>query len=297
MYWGGLMFGIPVFTYDKRHGQVKLSRPIRVLFPVIKSISALSHIAYNVMALYYYDNIILQITFSAQSFTFVSFSMLLVISQIMQPQKYIDIINESISLVKTVKIKVRSENFFDRTFLLFVLVKTLTNFYVIFNNIPYIIDSNIPWTVRLAVVNMTVLFLTNVIFFNFGFVGLLVTSALQTNLYEYFQSCTKIRDFEEFSRIYGQFKVIFKQFTKLTELQFFFGILFYLVHFGASLIYLVIDEEPSSNKSATLGSQICCIIDLMIFNLAADLVEKTSRKMDFFKVDFLCNDSLEVRSY
>lgn len=294
MYLAGLFFGVSVFIYDKRHGQVEVSKPLQVIFPVIKSISVLSHAVYITATSYYYESTIFKLIFAAQSFVVFSFAILLVMSQTIQSQKYINIINDSIRMFNALKIKVGSESFFGGTFLFMFLLKTVTNSYIICCNFPYIFDPSITWNLRLVMINMIGLFLANVIFFNFGFIGLLMTSAFQNKLYEYFQSCRKITDFEEFARIYGQFKVIFKRFIQLTEVHFFYAILFYLVNIGVGLSYFIVSNQEFQHRSATLGFQICCIIDLIIFNMAADFVEKTSRKMDFFKVDFLCNDSLEV---
>lgn len=296
IYWIGRLSGVVVFTYDKRLGQVELSKILRVIFPALKSMCVLIQVVHVVLTFYYYENLISTMMFAAQSFTFFTFSILIVISQTTHSKKYIDIINDTIKLFKILKIKVRNESFFDGTFFFLFFVKTITNAYVVFGNFGIFINPEVKLTFRLAIINMTILHLTNVIFLNFAFIGLLLASAFQNNLYNYLRRCSKIKDLEEFSIINAQFKQIFKRFNQLTEIHFLSAILFYLVSISAGLTFIIMEADQYKNKLSTFGFQICCIIDLLNFNMAADLVEKTSTKIDFFKVDLLCNDSLEVIS-
>lgn len=294
MYWFGIVFGVAVFIFDRKTGQVKISRTLLVLFPIKESLAVLGHAVYLTSIWFYYENLAFKMIFIIQNITFFSFGILLIVSQIMQSQKYIKLINNSIELVDILKVKLRSENFFEVKTLWLFLLKTLTNIYIILGNILIIVGANYHWTDRVGVINMTILLVVNVIFFNFGFIGLLVSSAFQSNLHKYLQNCKKLKDFQEFSRIYGKFQMVFKEFTQLTQFHFFFAMVFYMVNIAACFTYLIIEDVEMKQRPSFWVMQICSIIDLTIFNMAADFVETTSRKIHFFKVDFLCNDSMEV---
>lgn len=294
LYLIGKLLGIVVFIYDRRLHQAKISRTHQVLFPAIRSTNIVLYVFFVIELYSQYEKILYKVIFSVQRGIILTISILLIISQTTQSKKYISILNNTFKMIDALKTKLRSENFFDGTFFLFFSVKTLTNVYVIIADIPYILNSEYSWVHRLFILNMIVVMVANLTFFNFAFLGLLVTSAFQNNFYTYFQQCKKIKDFEEFSQIYTQFKEVFRSFVRLTQFQFLLAIVFYMVNIGALLGLIIFNREEYDRSLSVMGWQFCLLIDLMIFNMAADLVDKTSRKMNFYKVDFLCNDSLEV---
>lgn len=98
------------------------------------------------MIFLHHDRLILEKIFTAQNLTFCPILILILISQTTQSKKYNSIIHDAMELVKTLKLKVQSKTFFDRTFFFLFLVKTLTN--VVLGNLPFYMDSQFSWTIR-----------------------------------------------------------------------------------------------------------------------------------------------------
>lgn len=295
MYLLAKFYGIAVFTYEKKSQQLKVSKKYQIIFASFRSISLIIYITYIFKCFFEYENIIIKIMFLFQKSVVMMISLLVIISQITKANLYKDLINTTIKMINLMKLKLQNDDFFDRTFFMMFAIKITTNTYAIFCDFPTIFDFEKHWIDVLGTINLIIIWMANLAFFNFAFIGLLVGSAFYNNFFQYLQQFTKNRDLEEFSKIYNNFKFIFKSFLKLTELHFFFIFLFYMINIGAGLSSLIIGNEANSKwKSLSWGYQICCIIDLMLFNIAADLVERSSRKNDFHNVDLLRNDSIEV---
>lgn len=295
MYILSKLYGVSVFNYDSISKKISISKKCQIIFPILRSIILLMYLLYFWKLLYQYENSIFRITFAIQKSVVIVIAMLLIKSQIFKARQYAQIINKTIRLVGFLNFKLQTEDFFNRTFFILFATKFTTNSYVILVDLPHIFNFQKHWTDIVGVINLVIVWISNIVFFNFAFIGLLVASAFYENLFKYFQKSVSLREINEFRETYKHFKCIFKSFLLLTELHFFYIYFFYMINMGAGLSYLIINDPESVNyRTLTWGYQICCIIDLMLFNIAADFVLRSSRKADFHKVDFLRNDSIDV---
>ncbi|KAL5280889.1 Gr93c family protein [Megaselia abdita] len=293
LYLIGKYFGIVTATYCPVENKVIRSKLLTKIFAGFRTaITFVLVIVTFAFSDYKYDPV--SITFVLQSSLTFSTTLLLIVTQVKGANKLIELINEFISLQLELKSKKGVKQFFGNTFFVMLFFKVLTNTYLCFVDIPFMFT--LPDALSMLMFSGQIFIWSGtLIFFNFAFIGLMCASAFQANMFEYLQNCWKLKEIDEYSELSLRFYKVYKQFLNAVRTHFLMAFIFYTLSIGSGLSLTITSGIENTWLFAhAFLYHSCCIVDVVLFNMAAELVERNSYKRNFSKVDLLTNDTKEL---
>lgn len=289
----GKCFGIVTATYYPSENRIRKSKLQTKIFAGVRTAVTFLLVILT-FAFSEYDSESINIPFLLQNAFTLATTSLLVVTQLRDANELISVINEFIVLKLELSTKKGVNQMFKKTFFVMLLVKVISNTYLCLSDIPLLFTTSdgIAW---LLFCSAMFIWGGTLIFFNFAFIGLIMASAFQANMFDYLQNCWKIKEIDEYSKLSLRFYKVFNKFIGLTRIHFLMALIFYTLSIGTGLsITLSSADESTPFVIQAFGYITFCIIDVLLFNMAADLVERSSRKRDFAKVDLLTNDTRQV---
>lgn len=288
----GKCFGIVTAYYDPETRTVKRSKLLTNLFAGFRTVLAFVVATVTCLVAYYKLNAN-AITLVIQNIYTFSTTVPLIRAQLKDANALIEVINEFISLVFELKSKKGVHRLFRNTFFVMLFLKVFTTTLLCICEIPALFY--MPDSLSLMLfLGEVFIWCGTLIFFNFAFIGLMMAS-FQANMFEFMENCWKLKELDEYSTLSVRFYRVFHKFLGLVRTHFLMALLFYTVSLGYGLSVTISGQFDNTYFFIQAYTyHTCCIVDVILFNMAADLVERNSRKRNFAKVDFLTNDSKQV---
>lgn len=228
-------------------------------------------------------------------------------SQLKDSVLFTNIINQSIFLLESLQKKIGSQDIFSVATMTLIVMKMLSSACMGSLNIPVMINSQLRMSYEIPMFSL--LWLGNLFYFNFAFLGLLIAAIIHqlTNLYlknllllvkqesskfkeNKVNLYVEVDDFEKFS---SSLNDTFKLFIKTTESHYFVVLIVYTVNIAAGLSFIFSNTNADSYSTwNTIIYQMCCLIDVLLFSLVAAFVEAESNMKWFNESDIL---SLQIK--
>lgn len=293
----GKCLGIVTATYYPAVNKVKRSKRLTKIFAGLRTVIALvlMIIVASITARHNLKFDSVTMPFVLQTAFILSTTMFLVVAQIKHADELIGVINEFMALELELKSKRGVNERFGNKFFVILLVKMITTTCLCFCDMPLLFQIRNSLTLLLFIAQMFI-WSGTLVFFNFAFIGLMMSSAFQDNMFEYLENCWKLKELEEFSLLSLRFYKIFGNFLGLVRTHLLMALIFYTLTTGAGLTMTIsIRHKDTYVFVHAVVYYTFCMVDVLLFNMAADLIERNSRKRIFCKVDLLTNDTKQVK--
>lgn len=294
LYITGKFLGIAPVTYSSNENKLKQSKLLRNISIGFRGVITLALVLF-IMTAAINGFKVQTVIFGFYAYT-TSTTLLLIVIQIKDGYELIEVINEFLTLNLELKPKkgVSHSQQFGSKFFVMLLTKMATVTYISVSDIPEYLQQTGGMTVVFCL-TLTFIWTGTLIFFNIAFLGLMMASEFQSNMFQYLESCWMLKDLEEYSQLSVKFYKVFHKFIRLARAHFLVAFIFYTLSIGLGLSFVV--SIGFQNIYKTIGNAIyysCFIMDVLLFNMAAEFVEKNSYRRNFTKVDILSSDSKQV---
>lgn len=292
LYITGKFLGIAPVTYIRAENRLKRSKWLTSISMGLRGVIILLLIFLIVSALLKgYKVASIGLAFYAYM---LSTTLFLLVIKIKDGTELIEVINEFLALNLELKSKKGVSQKFGNKFFVMLLTKVITVTFISMSDIPSYMKGTDGKTIAYCM-TLTFIWTGTLMFFNFAFLGLMMGSEFQSNMFQYLESCWKLKDLEDYSQLSLKFYKVFHKFIKLARAHFLVAFVFYTLSIGLGLSLVV--STGFENIYKTIVNTIyytCFIVDVLLFNMAAEFVEKNSYRRNFTKVDILCNDTKQV---
>lgn len=259
--------------------------------------------------LFYSINLPIRVMFTLLNWIMIFVGIMIVRSQLNDSVLFSCLINKSMFLLDFLKQKIGSHAIFTVATLTLIVAKILSSICMASLNMPVMIKGKLRMSYEIPM--FPLLWLGNLFYFNFAFLGLLTTAIIyrSTNVYltnlifsikqEYSKFKVKRADLhaevDDFIQFLSTLNETFKLFLRTIESHLLLILVLYTVNIAAGLSFIFSNTKTDSYGIwNTIIYQMCCLIDVFLFNLVAALVEFESDSKWFNESDIIC---LQIEDY